>query len=272
MAELPGRRTQSNVQIPAGEKHPTPKGSQPEVGVEVPTHDQLQALHEELIQQDQLAVQTKLEEVRQKREQELQKGKPKKIEKINIEDLKFAKEERRGGLPERIRKLPKDHPVRVLYERGFKQKSERFKRRNIHGNDSLVLKEALIEISKIVLWLLLILGVAGGIYRGTQKYKTDTEDTRQKILLIIKEKNYSPDHPKVSKAFKELYWSNWLPDLKKLLAFINSLNVNFEVFDGNPEPGSYTEYIKRHNKPFNQSEAMEWYAREIRKPAWVTNQ
>ncbi|MEO5330738.1 MAG: hypothetical protein H7839_01835 [Magnetococcus sp. YQC-5] len=259
MADLPRQNTSSGQHLNAG------------TSAAPPSVEQVQAMHEELMLQEQLVLQSKLEEVRQKREQELTKGKPKKIEKINVEDLKFAREERKVGLPERIRKLPKDHPVRVLYEKGFNQRQERKHKYTLYRQTGIDLQD-IREILRILIVMILIVAAVGGIFYESQKYQANTNETRQQILNTIKEKSYSPEHPKIAKKFNELYWSNWLPDLLKLLDFINGLGVNLEAFDGNPEPGSYTEYIKRHNKPFDQAEAMEWYAREMRKPSWMTNQ
>lgn len=258
MADLPRKNISSEQRLNA------------ETPVAPPSVQQVQAMHEELMLQEQLVLQSKLEDVRQKREQELSKGKPKKIEKINVEDLKFAREERKSGLPERIRKLPKDHPVRILYEKGFNQRQERKNKYTLYSQSGLDMQN-IRELLKILIVMVLIVAAVGGIFYESQKYQANTNETRQQILNAIKEKSYSPDHPKVAQKFNELFRSNWLPDLLKLLDFINGLGVNLEAFDGNPEPGSYTEYIKRHNKPFDQAEAMEWYAREMRKPSWLTN-
>ncbi|MBF0294337.1 MAG: hypothetical protein HQL96_04040 [Magnetococcales bacterium] len=268
MAELPGKQAHPGLQDPKGRSGG--KEAQPELTLEA---DQITQLHSQLLEEEQLVMQTKLEQQRLKREQELQKGKPKKIEKIDVASLKFAKEERRGGLPDRIRKLPKDHPLRVLFEKGLKQQSKTMRSSGQGRAQSWTREDTdnLKDTLKVLSILILLVGLIAGLYYGSQQYQSTTGETRQKILAAIKEKNYRPDHPKVDKEFKALYWSNWLPDLQKLLDFINGLGMNYEVFDGNPEPGSYTDYIKRHNKPFNQADALEWYAREIRKPSWVNN-
>ncbi len=268
MAELLGRVAQSNLQPPAGEGG---KAGQPVVVVNAPTAEEVVAVHEQLNAEEQLVLQGKLDEMRVKREQELKKGKPKKVEQVNVGELKFVVEEKKAGLPERIKKLPKDHPVRILYEKGFKQKAQE-ERKRLRTKRRMMDPKALKELIVIVSILVLIVVLVGGVYKGNQSYQSDMDQTRQAILLKIKEKNYRPDHPTLKKEFTELFHSQWLPDLKKLLSFIDGLSINYAVFDGNPEPGSYTEYIKRHRKPFNQADAMEWYAREIRKPSWVTNQ
>lgn len=268
MAELPGRKAQPNLQAPK-EGTGSKGASSDAVVVDAPTSSEVLQTHEQLNQEEQLVLQSKFEEMRQKRELELQKGKPKKIEQVNVGDLKFAIDEKKAGLPERIKKLPKDHPVRVLYEKGFNQKNQQ------HGKGTGIAykkglnRKAVKELSFLLAGIVLIVALVWGVYKLQQQYQADSEETKQLILTKIKEKNYTPEHPKLAKEFQALYWSKWLSDLKKLLDFIDGLGTNYEVFDGNPEPGSYTEYIKRHNKPFNQAEALEWYAREIRKPSWV---
>ncbi|MBF0429082.1 MAG: hypothetical protein HQL94_09190 [Magnetococcales bacterium] len=246
MAELPKKTVQSKV-------------AEPSAG-------QVEALQEQLIKEEEIILAGKLEELQKKKEIQQQRSKSQKVEKIDINELKFVTEERRIGLPDRIKKLPKDHPVRVLYEKGFKVAPQPRAKRSRFRADGVAFKEALKDISKPLGFILLAFLVLGGGFYGVQQYQDGAADIRLKILNSIKEQKFSPNHPKVEKEFKQLYWSNWLPDLKKLLNHIEGLGVNYEVFDANPEPGSYVDYIKRHNKPFNKADAMEWYAREMRKP------
>ncbi|MBF0342153.1 MAG: hypothetical protein HQL95_14505 [Magnetococcales bacterium] len=273
MVDLPGKRAQLEKQAQkakasAEEKSPSPGATAPGE-VAPPTPGQVNALHESLRGEEEIVLAGKLEQLRKKREQELQRGKPKTIEKVDITQLKFAREERKSGLPERIRKLPKDHPVRQLYEKGFKQKGIQVSRgaHETYEEEGLDIKETARTVLKPVGILLLVVGLLVGLYQGAQRYHAGTEDTRHEILALLKEKNYRPDHPKLEKDFKALYSSNWLPDLQRLLNIVQGLSFNYDSLDVNPEPGSYMDYIKRHNKPFNQTDAMEWYAREIRKPS-----
>ncbi|MBF0191378.1 MAG: hypothetical protein HQL99_09635 [Magnetococcales bacterium] len=272
MADLPGRRAQLEKQAQQAQKAQANAAEKNAPGAPgeaaPPSQAQVDAMLNDIRHEEDIVLAGKLEVVRKKREQELQRGKPKTIEKINIEDLKFAREEKKSGLPERIRKLPKDHPVRVLYEKGYKQKGPGIPTRpTFHEDNGLDLKQAIRAIITPLAVLLVVAGIIGGFYYGSQRYQSGKDEARNQILMIIKEKNYHPDHPKLQKEFKALYWSNWLPDLNKLLSFVEGLGINYEAFDGNPEPGSYMDYIQRHNKPFNQTEAMEWYAREMRKPS-----
>ncbi|MBF0272367.1 MAG: hypothetical protein HQL98_09925 [Magnetococcales bacterium] len=273
MADLPGRRAQLEKQAQQAQKAQASAAERNAPGTAPgeaapPSPDQVDAMLDQIRHEEDIVLAGKLEVVRKKREQELQRGKPKTIEKINIEDLKFTREEKKAGLPDRIRKLPKDHPVRVLYEKGYKQKGPGIPTRPaFHEDTGLDLKQTLGSILKPLGAVLLIVGMIAGVYYGSQRYQAGKEETRNQILMVLKDKNYHPDHPKLEKEFKALYWSNWLPDLQRLLNFVEGLGINYEAFDGNPEPGSYVDYIQRHNKPFNQAEAMEWYAREMRKPS-----
>ncbi|MBF0212345.1 MAG: hypothetical protein HQM00_02135 [Magnetococcales bacterium] len=268
MVDLPGRRAQLERQAQKASTSADGKNAPPPADQAPPTPDQVEAMLSEMRHEEDVVLAGRLEQVRKKREQELQRGKPKTIEKIDISQLKFAKEEKKSGLPDNIRKLPKDHPVRVLYEKGYKNRGLMVPSRSIHyESEGLNFVEAMTTLLKPLGVILLIVGIVGGLYYGSLQYQEGAKETRHQILTIIKEKNYHPDHPLVEKEFKALYRSNWLPDLQRLLDFVQKLSVNYDAFDGNPEPGSYMDYIERHNKPFNQTEAMEWYAREIRKPS-----
>ncbi|MBF0613603.1 MAG: hypothetical protein G8237_00615 [Magnetococcales bacterium] len=262
MVDLPGKRAQLEKQA---QKAKTPAADlTPEQ--QPPSSEQLGLLQDQLRQEEEIVLAGKLEEVRKKREQELQRGKSKPIEKINVTELKFAREEKKAGLPENIRRLPKDHPVRVMYEKGFKQKGLRVPDRHIdYSGDRLTFWDAMRSIAKPLGILMIVGGVIAGLYYGGKSYQAGAEDTRSLIMTVIKNKNYRPDHPTIAKEFKALYWSNWLPDLYRLLDLVQGLGMNDEHLESNPEAGSYLEYIKRHNLPFDQTEAMEWYSREMRK-------
>ncbi|MBF0429083.1 MAG: hypothetical protein HQL94_09195 [Magnetococcales bacterium] len=252
------------AELPKKIKKPKTQASTDTAFVE-PSVEEVELLQEQLIKDEEIILAGRLEELKKIKEIEQLSGKPKKIEKVNIDDLKFTTEERKVGLPDHIKKLPKDHAVRVLYEKGFKvapKPVKRFRSRR----ETFAIKEVLIDLVKYFGLTILIFLVLGGGFYGVQQYQDGVADLRLKILNSIKEQKFSPTHPRVAKEFNKLYWSNWQPDLKKLLDYVDGLGVNYEAFDGNPEPGSYVDYIKRHNKPFNKADALEWYAREMRKP------
>lgn len=264
MVDLPGRRAQLEKQA---QKAKAQTEDKPPPGQLPPTVEQVELMHDQLRHEEEIVLAGRLEEVRKKREQELQRGKSKPVEKVDISQLKFAKEEKKSGLPENIRRLPKDHPIRVMYEKGYKQKGLVVPNRHVdYSQDRLTFWDAMRSIARPLGILLLVVAVVAGFYYGSQSYQSGAEDTRNQILSVIKSKNYRPDHPKIAKEFKALYWSNWLPDLYRLLDLVTGLGMNDDLLETNPEPGSYLEYIKRHNLPFDQTEAMEWYAREMRKP------
>ncbi|MBF0417837.1 MAG: hypothetical protein HQL86_06275 [Magnetococcales bacterium] len=276
MTDLPGKRAMLEKQAQraqqaktAEEEQKTARAAQA-TGQKVegapPTPAQMEAMQNQLQSEENVVLAGKLEQQRKKREQELQRGKPKTIEKINVEDLKFTREERKVELPERIRKLPKDHPVRQMYEKGFKQKGISLPNAAyaVDADDSLDIKDTMQTVVKPAIVIVVIILLFVGMWKGAQNYQSGTEETRHEIMALLHEKHYTPDHPRLKKEFRELYWSNWMPDLRKLLSLIQSLGVNPDSLTANPEPGNYLDYIKRHNLPFNQTEALEWYSREIR--------
>ncbi|MBF0439747.1 MAG: hypothetical protein HQL93_11580 [Magnetococcales bacterium] len=230
-----------------------------------PNMDQLDSLHEQLREEERLVLAAKLEELQKKKELMRNRTPLKKNEMIKIEDLKFTTEARRFGLPERIKKLPKAHPVRVLFEKGFQQNPVAFKHSGTIQNEKFPFKRYAQEIVKHFAILALVILVLDGLFYLNQLYKDRVAETRQQILLTISEQKYTPSHPKLKSEFKQLYLSNWLPDLKKLLNHVQDLGVNYEVFSSNIEQGSYMDYIKRHHRPFNNREALEWHVREMRR-------
>ncbi|MBF0138888.1 MAG: hypothetical protein HQL74_01275 [Magnetococcales bacterium] len=233
------------------------------VALEELTFEQLRELEEKRRQEEKARIQAEVEKIRQVREQEGAKGKPKKpVEKIRLGEAPVVVEERKPGLPERIQKLPKDHPERILFEKGFKErahtewrKAARRKRGCMSGVDNFLIGEILIFILAV-----------GALYYGIFQYANMLEDTRNSVLHTLKQKHYTLSDPKIAADFAHLHGISWLPELHRLDGIAKSLPFNLGTLDENPEEGTYLDYIKRHNKPFDENEAMAWRIREVRNP------
>ncbi|MBF0109590.1 MAG: hypothetical protein HQL76_10480 [Magnetococcales bacterium] len=224
--------------------------------------DQIRALEETRRNEEALRLQEEAERIRQQREEDAAKGKKKPVEKIPLEELHTVMEEKKAGLPERIKKLPKDHPERVLYEKGFRERrhkdwkeADMRQRRSVTTIDRLVIIELFVFVFAV-----------GFLYYGALQYVVKVDETRDEILNVLKLKRYTLNDPKIADDFTDLYRTNWLPELKIKLGRARSLEFNFDSLEDNPEEGTYLDYIKRHNKPFDEREAMAWHIREVRKP------
>ncbi|HIJ84419.1 MAG TPA: hypothetical protein HPQ00_09475, partial [Magnetococcales bacterium] len=196
--------------------------------------------------------------------EEVPKGKSKKKpeEKITLGLAPVVIEEKKAGLPDRIKKLPKNHPERVLYEKGYKEREhkewvEASKRRRqaVRRVDKLLIAEVFVFVLAV-----------GSLYYGILKYVDKVDYTRGEIIKVLKHKQYSLRDPKISDDFQYLHMVNWLPRLNDLFVKAKSLEFNYDTLDDNPEEGTYLDYIRRHKKPFDEREAMAWRIREVRKP------
>lgn len=233
------------------------------VALEELTFEQLHELEEKRRQEETAHVQAEIEKIRLAHEQEAAKGKPKKpVEKIALGEAPVVVEERKPGLPERIQKLPKDHPERILFEKGYKErehaewrKASRRKRGSLEGVDSFLVGEILVFVLAV-----------GALYYGIFQYVGMLEETRNLVLHTLKEKHYTLNDPKIAGDFANLHGVSWLPELHRLAGIAKSLPFNLSTLDSNPEEGTYLDYIKRHNKPFDENEAMAWRIREVRNP------
>ncbi|MBF0147876.1 MAG: hypothetical protein HQL84_16730 [Magnetococcales bacterium] len=224
--------------------------------------DQMRALEEARRKEEEARILEEAEKIRQAREEEAAKGKKKVVEKISLDEVHTVIEEKKPGLPERIKRLPKNHPERILYEKGFKAKQHKDwqraaprQRRTAHAIDKWVLIELFVFVFAV-----------GFLYYGAFQYVAMIDDVREEIVKVLKHKRYTLNDPKISDDFKHLHNINWLPELESKLNFAKSLEFNFSTLEDNPEEGTYLDYIKRHNKTFDERDAMAWRIREVRKP------
>lgn len=244
-------------------KKPPSNTESPSTVLEELTAAQVKELEASRHREEEARLHAEAEKIRQIREEEAQKGKKKVVEKISIEDAPVVMEEKKQGLPERIKKLPKDHPERILFEKGYNARQHK------DGNKAIQRKRHFSPvISKMfILDVLIFLAAVGGLYYGAIRYAVAVDDTRDAIVKILKQKHYSINDPKISEDFLYLHTVNWLPKLYALYSTAKSLDINYDAFEDNPEEGTYLDYIRRHNKPFDEREAMVWRVREVRKPS-----
>ncbi|MBF0453586.1 MAG: hypothetical protein HQL72_02070 [Magnetococcales bacterium] len=262
---LPGRAKQPIVKQKTGGKPAEDDTTKDAIPAE-PTFEEMKAMGKELKALQESGSREELQKIRLKKAQEEAKNKDKKSEeKIDLKDIKTEVEARKGGLPEHIAKLPKNHPIRLRWEKGFRQREDGTWYKPAEGFDydgplhlSQEKKQALYLIPVILLGIALVL--------GGNWYADQLSEVRKEIVKTIKLKNIPKDDPKTKEKLDAAYKSHWLPELKALLTEIKKIRRNFSEFGDNPEPGTYLQYIKRHNKPFDAQEAMQWRSRVIRKP------
>ena len=205
-----------------------------------------------------------LEKIRKKRELEEITGKKNTSEQVDLSELSTELQDQKGGLPEHLAALPPTHPLRLRWEKGFRLRAdgssyEPLALRNANRKKR-ILKNILLYWSPIIL-------LAVGMVVGSLWYTKRVDSVRDEIVAVVKKKALDLKDPDVKKKYRRVQETTWLPDLEKLLKEFQKIPRNFNIFADNPEPGSYVNYIKRHNKPFNQREAMEWRTRVIRKPS-----
>ncbi|MBF0423696.1 MAG: hypothetical protein HQL73_11965 [Magnetococcales bacterium] len=239
------------------------KGGSGKAGLVELTFEQMRQLEEIRHKEEQARIQAEVDKVRQVREHEAASGKSKKpVEKIPLGEAPVVVEERKPGLPERIMKLPKDHPERILFEKGYKEREHKDWRKPSHRR-----RRSNQQLSRFLFGEILVFVTAvGTLYYGIFEYVGKLEETRSTIVQTLKQKHYVLSDPKIAEDFANLQGISWLPELRRLSDIARSLPFNYETLDENPEEGTYLDYIRRHNKPFDENEAMAWRVREVRHP------
>lgn len=205
-----------------------------------------------------------LKKIRKKRELEELTGKKSSGDQVSLDQLQTEMEGDKGGLPPHLAALPKDHPLRVRWEKGFRIRPDGtwyapLELRRANRRKQMV-KYALF------FWLpVILLGI--GLVVGTTWYAERMASVREEIIDLTKKKSLDLKDPEIKGKMDLVRETTWLPDLRRLLEEFKKIPRNFSVFEDNPEPGSYIDYIKRHNLPFVQRDAVEWRTRIIRKPS-----
>ncbi|MBF0359300.1 MAG: hypothetical protein HQL70_11915 [Magnetococcales bacterium] len=231
------------------------------------TGDDLKKMGDELKGLSTAHAQKQIEEIRKKRAEESQEEKPKKGDadtRIDVKELKTEVEARKGGMPEHIAALPENHPIRLRWEKGFRQREDGtwYKVSNEELADHVIISEdkqrAFLLIPLIVLGLLILI--------GGNWYSSQLTSTREDIIKTVKLKGIK-DKPETKKQLQKAYKSQWLPELKTMLKEFKKVKRDFGSFVDNAESGSYIQHIKKHNKKFDAEEAMQWRTRIIRKPS-----
>ena len=246
----------------------SPDDQQPNMPIEEMNFDQIKDMEGDLKDLFQEVSAEDLEAIRElkAKEEEAETKKEKLDDRINLQDITTEVEKRKGGLPEHIAKLPENHPIRVRWEKGFRQRSDGtwYKQSNQEMLEQQELaeekKRAFLRIPIILLCLVI---VAVGNW-----YANQLTETRKEIVKTAKFKGLELKETKTREKINTAFRSHSLFEVSGILNKIKKTPRKFAAYDDNQESGSYMQYIKRHNKKFNSDDAMQWRAKLIRKPSW----
>lgn len=268
MAGLPGASLPSQQQKPsktAGKKQKSKKDDE-EGKMEELSFEEIRVLEQELLALTQGKVKSELAAVRKKREEDELLGRKKPVEKISLSELETAFTGKQGGLPEHIANLPENHPLRVRWEQGFRRRPDgTWYKTGSSELSSRRQKETTPAVVVFSYWIVVLI-IAVTMLASIKMYNKALEKKRAEIIKVVKNKGLALKDPVIQAKYKMILVTNWLPDLDRLLLDIHKIPRNFDAFPDNPEQGSYVDYIKRHDLPFNEKDAQEWYTRSIRKP------
>lgn len=271
---LPGARKDQNVQQRPGNASGSGEEEKEPV-LEEFTFEQMKAMGGELKDLTEAAAREQIKKIQEQKELEAQleaEGKTKKKKKdkddrINLSEIKTETEKRKGGLPDHIKALPPEHPIRQRWEKGFKQREDGtwVKSAELLEHEDALAKEE--KQRKMLIIPLLAMGIA--IVVAGSWYSSQLSDTRKQIVSTIKSKGLSVQKPEVKEKVNRAYKTRWLPELDGLLEEFKQTRRSLAHFEDNQEKGSYMQHIKNSGKKFDPQEALEWRTREIRKPTDV---
>lgn len=115
----------------------------------------------------------------------------------------------------------------------------------------------------IAMWLFILL-MALGIARAGKLYRDTLQEKRGACLNMTIERGLDLTNLEVKALYAEVQLTNWLPRLNELCVSLEKMSARLgKRLPGNPESGSYLDYIKRHEKPFDEKEALEWQTRAV---------
>ncbi|MBF0185112.1 MAG: hypothetical protein HQM06_12095 [Magnetococcales bacterium] len=236
---------------------------------ELPSIEEIEELEDELQEERRAKNEQTLGEIRKKKEEDELLGKTKKVQKVDLSQIRPAgsKQQRKGGLPEHIAALPKDHPIRLKWEKGFRQRSDGSWAKTaapIEDDSGRSLSEWLKLVSISLASILAVIF----LLKGVDSYRESLHKKRDEVVDVITKKGFALDDPEVRAVYIEASNSFWLPTIEKMLENLKKIPRKLlEPFAQNPEQGSYVDYIRRHGKPFDEREAIEWQTRMLRKPS-----
>ena len=269
---LPGAKAPASPKksSKSGKPKGGPEDGEDEAKIEELSFEEIKALEEEFIQLTQGKVRKELDDIKKKREEDELLGRERKVEEqVSLADIETAFESKKGGLPPHLAALPAEHPLRARFEQGFRRRPDGTWFKAVSDPEAKGRKRGAKKSSALVFWIIVVL-ILLGMLAGLRSYNKALELKRSEIIALIKKKGLDLENPKIRQRYNLILVTNWIPDLERLLREIQRMPRNFDVFPDNVETGSYLEYIERHNLPFDEMDAQEWFTRSIRKPAPAT--
>ena len=265
---LPGAKAPVPIKTPS--KPSKSKGGKEdnddEAKIEELSFEEIKALEEEFIQLTQGKVKKELDEIKKKREEDALLGRERKVEEqVSLSDIETAFESKKGGLPPHLAALPPEHPLRARFEQGYRRRPDGTWFKAVEDPEARSKRGKTKKSSTLVFWIMTLL-VLFAMLAGMRSYNKALEAKRDQIIAIIKKKGLDLQNPKIKERYKLILVTKWIPDLDRLLREIQRMPRNYDIFPDNVEPGSYLDYIERHNLPFDEMDAQEWFTRSIRKP------
>ena len=247
------------------------KGKEVKTGAEESKIEELSAEERkkiglEMVELAATSTKKQLEEIKKKKEELELTGKSTKIDQVDISDVETTMEAKQGGLPDYLAALPADHVLRLLWEEGYRARPDGtlYKATELDDDQTARNKQGRAK-NRVFFWSTVILLQIVLLF-GFMWYNKRLVSVRKEIVNVVEKKGIPNDDPVITGTYKRMYHIKWLPELNDLLAAVKRMPMNFDRFPDNEEPGSYLEYIQRHDKLFDADEAMEWQARVMRKP------
>ncbi|MBF0380148.1 MAG: hypothetical protein HQL69_03965 [Magnetococcales bacterium] len=262
---LPGRK-QPDIKQKSTKKGQAAESTDEDGAVQELSFDEMKEMGKELKGLRESHAKEQLEKIKQQKAQEPKKKKKKgdADTRIDVSELVTETEARKGGMPEHIAALPANHPIRVRWEKGFRQREDGTWYQL--SQDELQNDIGISEEKQRAFLIIPLIVIGIGLIIGGNWYASKLTQTRTDIINTVKLKGIK-DKPETKAKLKKAYKSQWLPELTGILDEFKKAKRSFSAFSDNQEGGSYIQHIKKHNKKFDAEEAMQWRTRVIRKPS-----
>ena len=226
MAKLPGKQKEEKLKK-SENKAPKEDPRTPELSFE-----QMKAQGEELKTIQGEETKRQLEEIRKEKEVEAletaqrpdeegtsdkpqkkikKKKETEKDDRINLSEISTEVETRKGGVPDHIKKLPENHPLRIRWEKGYQERDDGAWEEAEEADNSAFIKRSIKQGAVYILTLIIFFIVSMVVYNW---YWNSVADIKDEIHNTIGSDFRMRNINRVKLLEARAKGSKWLPEIR----------------------------------------------------------
>jgi hypothetical protein len=181
---------------------------------------------------------------KESKKKKTKKNKKDKDDRIDLKDIQTEVEVRKGGLPEHIKKLPENHPLRVKWEKGYQERKDGAWEAGPDADNSAFMKRSM---KQGVVYGSTILITAFAIFLCYHWYWNNIEKTRNEIFNTIGYDIKLKNNKKVVVLKKRAQETEWLPKILAILQEVNKIKASYNSKPEKLEKSKKTPRISKES-------------------------